>query len=225
VGRVRLLVQHRDGAGYKIDGHDIDFIRGAEGKRRQSRQENKRADHIELVGFRAAAVTKNDARTEDRALNVRQQLPHHVLAEFLRARVRIVVRTIPVDRRVFLDHFVRALASHSHRAHVTEAAQAVIFASAHRELYHFQGAAQVHIEAALLGFAIERGRAVNHRVRGARETPIIVIGQPELGSGEIAAENVDPAIQIGLEAGKIQVQLQRMPKAFPRFLVITRAHK
>ena len=73
------------------------------------------------------------------------KLPHHVLAEFLRAGVRIVVRTIPIDRRVFLDHFVGAMTCHGDGAHVAEAAEAMLFARAHRKLYHLERAAQIYI--------------------------------------------------------------------------------
>ena len=45
-----------------------------------------------------------------------KQFAHHVLAEFLGARIRIVVGPIPFDRRVLGHHFVAALARHRHRA-------------------------------------------------------------------------------------------------------------
>ena len=80
---------------------------------------------------------------------------------------------------VFLNHFVRALPGDGDGAHVAEPAQAVLVARAHGQLNHFERAAQIHVEAALLGFAIERGGAMNHRIGRAHESRVVVVGQPE----------------------------------------------
>ena len=70
---------------------------GTKGERRQSGEKDEGLHHIELSGFRAAAVAQNDAGTEDGDRHVRQQFANHVLAEFLGARVGIVIGAIPVD--------------------------------------------------------------------------------------------------------------------------------
>ena len=167
VRRIFFLVQRRDRVRDEIDGNDVDAIGRAEGKRRKPREKNESAHHIELVRFRAAAVAQHDAGAENRARHVRKQLADHVLAEFFRARVGIVIRAVPIDGRVFLDHFVGALAGNGDGAHVAEAAQAVIVARAHRQLNHFERAAQIHVEAAFLRFAIQRCGAMNHGIGGA----------------------------------------------------------
>ncbi len=57
---------------------------------------------------------------------------HHVLTKLLGARVRIVVRPIPIDGFVFRHHFVLPLARHGHGAHMAEAPQPVIVLSTAR---------------------------------------------------------------------------------------------
>ena len=98
-----------------------------------------------------------------------KQLANHVLAEFFGARVGIVVRAVPIDGRIFLDHFIRAVPGDRDGAHMAEPPQAVLVARAHGQLNHFERAAQIHVQAAFLRFAIERRGAVNHGIGGAHQ--------------------------------------------------------
>ena len=218
-------MEHRDGIGHVIHRHNVDAIRRAKWQRRQTREEYKSANHVELVRFWPPAVAQHDARPENRARHIRQKLPHHVLAEFLGARVGIVVRAIPIDRSVLLHYFIRTLAAHRDGAHVAEAAQSMIVARPHRELDHFERSAQIHVEAALLGFAIERSGAMNHGIGAANEAAVIVVTEPELRVREIAQKNRDLRIQEFFEARKIHVQLQRPPDSLLRFLQIASANQ
>ena len=59
-----------------------------------------------------------------------------------------------------------ALAGDGHGADVAEAAQAVVVLARQAELDDLQRAAQVHVEAALLRLAVERGGAVDDRIGG-----------------------------------------------------------
>ena len=137
---------------------------------------------------------------------------HHVLAEFLCAGVGIVVGAIPVDRTIFRHHFVLPLPGHGHRAHVTEAAQAMIVVRAPRQLEHLERAAQVHVQAALFRLAIQGGGAVNDRIRRVNEAVVVVPAQPELRRSDIAAEDANPGLEMLVEARKIHVQLQPVPE-------------
>ena len=154
--------------------------------------------------------------------HLRQQLADHVLAEFLGAGVRIVVRAVPIDRLVFGDHFILPLARHRHGAHMAEAAQAVIVVRAHGQLYNLQRAAQIHVQTALLRLAIQRSRAVNHRVGGVHQAIVVILRQPELRRGQIAAKNSHPRLQVFIEAREVQVQLQRLPQTHLGFVSIAR---
>jgi hypothetical protein len=49
-----------------------------------------------------------------------------------------------------------------HRRYLAEATQPMRVLRAAAQLRDFQRAAQIHIQAALFGFTIERGRAMNH---------------------------------------------------------------
>ena len=57
-----------------------------------------------------AAVPHHDCRSKNRARHIWQELGQHVLAKFLSARIRVVVRTRPIYCRIFADNFVLPLA-------------------------------------------------------------------------------------------------------------------
>ena len=114
---------------------------------------------------------------------------------------------------------------HGHRAHVAEPPQAVILARAPRKLDHLERPAQIHVEAAFLRFAIERSRAMNHRIGGAHQRAIFVIAKPESRIRQIAEENPDAAVRHLFELWHAHVQLQRVPQPLPRFDRVARAHQ
>ena len=149
-----FLMQRGDGVGDEIHRDDINAIAGAEGEHGEAGEKDEGADHVELIGFGAAAIAQDYARTENCALHVWQQLADHVLAELFGAGIGIVIRAVPVYRVVFLDDFVRALAGYGYRADVAEAAQAVLVTGALGELDDFESAAQIYVEAAFFGFAV-----------------------------------------------------------------------
>ena len=192
--RIIALVQSCNCARHVIHGNDIHLVRCAEGKRRKTGEKDECANHIELVCFRPAAIAENDARAENSARHIGQQLADHVLAEFLGSRVGIVIRAIPIDGFVFLHDLVRAVTGHGDRADVAETAQSVIVAGARSELDHFERAAEVHVQAAFFGFAIQGRGAMNHRIGGADEFAVIVVSEPEMLGGEIAQKNMDARV-------------------------------
>jgi hypothetical protein len=97
-----------------------------------------------------------------------------VLAEFLSACIWIVIGAVPIDRLVFDDNFVLPLSRNRNRAYVTEAPQSVIVINLHSELDYLKRAAQVHIQAALLRFPVQRRGAMNNRVSGVDQSIIII---------------------------------------------------
>ena len=74
---------------------------------------------------------------------------HHVLAEFFGARIGIVIRTVPIDRAVFLNDFVLARSRDRHRGNMRKAAQPVPILRAPRKLNHLERATQIYIHALL----------------------------------------------------------------------------
>ncbi len=157
---MRLLVQVHDRVGDVVRRHDVDAVVGTQWQQRKTRQKHKCAHHVELRGFRPAAVAQHDARAKNGARHVGKQLAHHVLAKFLGARVGIVIGTVPIDGAIFADHFVAAVPGHSHRADLAEPPQAVGIVRAAGQLHDLERAAKVDVQAALFGLAIERSRAM-----------------------------------------------------------------
>ena len=223
--RIRFLVQRDDGLRNVVHRNDIDPVGRAKRQNRQARKKYECADHVELRRFRAAAVAQHDARTKHGSRNIGQQFPHHVLAEFFRARIGIVVGAVPVDGSVFGNHFVAAVPRHGDGGNLAEAAQAVRVLRAASELRDFQSAAQIHVEAAFFGFAIERCRAMNHRLGRADQARVVGGVQPETRLGKISAKNGNARFECVLELRKIQMQLQRVPEALVGLLLRLRAHQ
>ncbi len=220
-----FLVDLHDRVGNVIHRHDVNFVRRAERKDGQAGKKREGADHVELRGLGAAAITQHNAGAEDGARDVRQKLPDHVLAEFLCARVGVVVRAAPVNGDVFGDHLVAARASDSHGRDVAEAAQPVGVLGLTRELDDFQSSAKVDVEAGFFGFAIERGGAVDQRFGRVGQRVIFVIGQAETAFGEIPTKNADARNQMRVKCGEIEVKLEALPKPPLRFGFLFRAHQ
>ena len=82
-----------------------------------------------------------------------------------------------------------------------------------RQLHHFKRAAQVHVQAALLRFAVERRGAVQDGVGGSGQRTILVRVQPEMRRCEIAAKNSYARVENFAELRKIEMQLQRLPQS------------
>ena len=170
--------------------------RRAEGQHRKSGEKNERAHHVELRRFRRGGCRPARCWDGKRCADTSgSKLAHHVLAEFLGARVGIVVGAVPVDRSDPPDHFMAAVPGDGHGGDLAEAAQAVGILRAARQLRHFQRAAQIHVQAAFLRFAIERRGAMNHRIGGAHQARIFGGIQTETRIGEIAAKNGDARFQ------------------------------
>ena len=95
-----------------------------------------------------------------------------------------------------------------------------------RQLSHFQRAAQIYVQAAFLRLAIERGRAMQHRIGRRGQKLILAVRQTEMRSREVAAENPDAARREMLaKRGKIEMQLQGMPQSPLGFAHRRRAHQ
>jgi hypothetical protein len=139
-GGLLFLVQSCNGIRHEIDIDDVNLIVGTKWQGRQPCQENECLDHIELGGFGAPAVPKDDAWTKNRLGGIGQQHPCHVFAEFLGARVGIVIGTIPLDGMIFGDNLVLSLTGDSHRADLAEPAQAMVMLRVPRQGEDLQSA-------------------------------------------------------------------------------------
>ena len=106
---IRFHVQGGNRIGHEVHIHNVDLVMRTKRQHRQPCQKHERPHHVELRRLRIAAVPQHDTRPENRQRHVRQQLAHHVLAEFFRPRIRIVIRALPLDRPVFHNNFVAAL--------------------------------------------------------------------------------------------------------------------
>ena len=104
-GRLFLMNGH-DCFADVVGRHDIDFILGTERKNRHLSENVESLDHIELRSLRPAAVSHNDGGAKKSLGHIGEKLIGHVLAEFLGARVGIVIGAGPVDGGVFGDDFV-----------------------------------------------------------------------------------------------------------------------
>ena len=196
VRRIIFLVQRHNRVRDEVHGNNIDAIGRAEGKRRKPGEKNKRADHIELICFRAAAIAKNDAGAKNRAL-ARPAAAAEPCARRISSCARRDRNRSGSNQSKCLPATTSfgALPGNGDGADVAEAAQAVIVARAHGELDHFERPAKVHIQAAFLRFAIERGGAMDHGIGGADERAVIVLGQAEAGIGQIAQKNADAGVE------------------------------
>ncbi len=99
----------------------------------------------------------------------------------------------------------------------------MVVASARRELNHFQRPAQIHVEAAFLGLAIQRCSAMNDRIGGVDQARVIVVSKAEARIRQIADKYSDARIQVFFKAREFQMQLQGSPKTLARFLSTARA--
>ena len=203
-----LLMNGDDGFGDVVRGHDVDSIVGTQRKNREAGQDVEGLHHVELRSFGAAAVAHYDRGTEDGARHVGQQLVHHVLAEFLGACVGIVVGAGPVDRGVFGDDLVLALAGYGDGGYVRIAQDTVAILRAAGQLDYFQAAAEIDVEALLFGFAVQRGGAMNQRVGGVDQRVIVVVGEPETVGRELAAKYSDAGVEIVEKFGEGEMELQ-----------------
>ena len=132
-----------------------------------------------------------------------KQLARHVLAEFFRARVRIVIGTVPLNRAIFRHDFVAALARDCDRADFAEAPQPVIVLRMPRQCQHFQRAAQIHIQTAFFRLPVQRRRAMNHRIRRMHQPVVFIAVQTEAGRSQVSAKNSDLGLQVFVEAREI----------------------
>ena len=85
-------------------------------------------------------------------------------------------------RAIFGDDFVAAFARDGDSADVAEAPQAVIVVRAPGQLHDLERAAEIDVQAAFFGFAVQRGGAVDHGVRGMNQAIVIVAVQAETGA-------------------------------------------
>src|SRR5579864_8628951 len=148
-----------------------------------------------------------------------------MLAKFLSASVRVIVRTIPFDGAILSYNFIPALAGNGHRADLAEAAQPVIVFSMPRQSEDFQRAPQVHIEATLFRLAVQRGRAVNYGIGRMHQAIVLVAAQAKTWLGEIADKDSHFGLQVFVEARELEVQLERTPEAHLRVGKIAGAHQ
>src|SRR5205814_3493359 len=147
---------------------------------RAARQKYKCSYHVELGGLRMPAITEHNTGPKNRNRDLGHKLPHHVLAKFFGARVRIVIRSIPLNRSILSYHFILTLARDRNRAYQTKSSQPVVIMRLLRQQEHLQRAAQVYIQAAFLRFAIQRRRAMQHRIGGMNQPVIDIARQSQL---------------------------------------------
>ena len=118
-----FLVDRDDGFGDEVHVDNVHFVRRAKGKRGQSREEHERAHHVELRRFSVTRIAQNDARTKDRVRDVGQQFRDQCARRTSCARVRVIIGTVPIERLVFLDYLVNAMAGDGHGRDVAEPSQ------------------------------------------------------------------------------------------------------
>ncbi|GBC83338.1 hypothetical protein HRbin10_02485 [bacterium HR10] len=225
VFRPLLLMERDDGVGDEVHRHDIHAIVRTEGQDGEAGQEDEGAHHIELRGGPIAAIPEHDARPKDRARDIGQQLPDHVLAELLRPRVGIVIRAVPINGLILAHDLVAAMAGDSDGAHVAEAAHSMILVGRPSELDDFERAPEIDVQAAALGSPIEGGRAMDDRIRRAHQPPVLRLREPQSRFREIAHIERHAGLEILVEGGEFQMKLKRLPEAPGGILRPLRAHQ
>src|SRR5207244_7087827 len=88
----------------------------------------------------------------------------------------------------------------------------MLIASMQGKLDNLKRAAQVHVQTSLLGFAVQRGCAVNHRIGCLHQPAVIVVCETELRTGKVATKDVNARVQVVVETREVQMQLQGVPK-------------
>src|SRR5581483_832281 len=119
---ILLLMERGNGVGDEVGIHDVDLVFGTKRQHRQSRQEYECFHHVELRRLRITAVAEHDARPENCFGYIWQKLPDHVLAEFLGAGIRIVIRPVPLDCTILGYNFILTFARDRNGTDVTESA-------------------------------------------------------------------------------------------------------
>src|SRR5579862_2674492 len=132
--RLLFLMEGSNCSGYKIHIHDVDFVVRTKRQNRQSCEKNEGSDHVELRRLTTPTVPQNNTWAEDSDRDFGQELPDHVLAKFLGARVGIIVRAIPLNRSILGDDFVLAFAGNGNGAHMTETPHTMVVMHAHGKL-------------------------------------------------------------------------------------------
>src|SRR5438445_26658 len=92
----------------------------------------------------------------------------------------VVNRSIPLNRSILSYHFILTLARDRNRAYQTKSSQPVVIMRLLRQQEYLQRAAQVYIQAAFLRFAIQRRRAMQHRIGGMNQPVIVIARQSQL---------------------------------------------
>src|SRR5580693_5580000 len=208
--RAIFLMQRGNRISHEVDVYNVNLVIRTKRKHRQSSQEHKRFDHVELGSLRATAIAEHDARTKNRKRHFRQKLPDHVLAKLFCPGIRIVIRPLPIDRLILRDYFILTFAGHSHRTDMAKAAEPMIVVHPHGKLQDFQRSSQVHVKATLLRLTIQRCRTMNDRIRRMDQSIVIIPGEAKLRLSEITAKNPNPSLQLLVEAREIEMQLQGM---------------
>src|SRR5262249_51664467 len=140
-----LYVQSGDSIGHEVHVDDVHSVSGSERQDAQTGEKDESSYHIELRGGCPAAIAQDNAGAKNGFGDFRQQLADHVLAEFLSASVRIIVRTIPVNGFVLGHYFVLSLSGNRDRAYMTKAPHTVVVVDLRRQLNNFQRAPQVYV--------------------------------------------------------------------------------
>src|SRR5579859_4622203 len=142
---------------------------------------------------------------------------HHVLTEFFGASVRVVIGPRPIDGFIFAHNFVLPRASHSDRGYMRIATQTVAILNAAGELDDFQGPGQIYVETLFLRLSIQRRSTVEDRVRGINKLLVLIIGQAETLTGQVAAEDSHAGGKVIAKLRKFEMKLHRLPQALARF--------
>src|SRR5207302_8170929 len=106
---------------------------------------------------------------------------------------------------------------------MADTAQPMVIIRMDSQLYNFERAAQVGVEAGLFRLAIQRSRAVDNRIAAVDQAAIFFIAQAKLRCAQIAAENMDARAQVALKFRKIEMQLYGAPQTHLGFMSVFRA--
>src|ERR1700685_149620 len=101
----------------------------------------------------------------------------------------------------------------------------MVISCARSQLNHFQRSAQVYVQTALLGFAVQRGGGMNNRISRMYQASIVVVSETKARIRQVAQKQMDPRIQVPFELHEFQMQLQGPPESLARPLLCARPHQ
>src|SRR5437773_5589231 len=101
----------------------------------------------------------------------------------------------------------------------------MVVVNLHSQLDYLKRAAQIHIQTALLRFAVQRRCAMNDGISSVDQAIVVISRQSKALFRQVAAKNADTRLQVLVKRFEIEMQLKCAPEAVFSFMGITCAYQ